>query len=86
MMQDIKDSRNNKIGYMNVLNGRTEVFLNGKGNIGHLDTLKPYEHYAYNARNQKIATWKQFDDCTYDASNRKIGKGDMLLSILIQSV
>ena len=86
MMQDIKDSRNNRIGYMNVLTGRIEVYLNGKGRIGYIDNLNPNEHRAYNARNQKIAKWQKFDDYTYDANNRKIGKGDMLLDLLIQSV
>jgi len=86
MFEDIKDARGNKIGYMNVLTGRKEIYLTGKGKIGYIDNLYQNEHKAFNARNQMIAKWKQFDDCTYDANNRKIGKGNMLLEVLIQSL
>ena len=86
MMQDIKDVNGNIIGYMNVLDGEIDVFLNGKGKIGFINTLYPEVHKAYNSDSLKMAKWYKYDDCTYDAYNRKIGKGDMLLEVLIQSV
>ena len=86
MYEDIRDARGNKIGYMYLLTAKKEVYLNGKGKIGYIDSLYPNEHKAFNSRCQIVAKWKSYDDCTYDANNKKIGKGDLLLEALIQSV
>ena len=84
MREELKDKRNQRIGYLDKqLNGRTTVYDRNNGRLGE---IRPEGHYlvAYDKMNRRMGKWYENDDYTYDANNRRLGKGNMLLSFYFE--
>jgi hypothetical protein len=80
MREELRDKRNQRYGYIDKqLNGQIKV-MDKNGN--RLGEIKPEGSYlvAYDKNFRRLGKWYENDDCTYDANNRRLGKGNMLLS------
>ena len=85
MREDIKDSRNQRIGYIDKqLNGKITVYDKSHNRIGE---IKPEGKrlVAYNKNFQRMAYWDESSDYTYDSSNRRLSKGNILVTLYFQS-
>jgi hypothetical protein len=84
MREVIKDKRGFKIGsYDKQLNGKMIVYDKSGFKIGE---IRPEGTYlvAYDKKFIKMAKWNERDDYTYDKSNRRIGKGNLLLGMYFE--
>ncbi|SCY30719.1 hypothetical protein SAMN02910370_02064 [Lachnospiraceae bacterium XPB1003] len=84
MRQDLKDSRNQKIGSIDSqLNGRSTIYNKVGSKIGE---LRPNGHRleAFDKVGRKIAYWDENTDTTFEPNGRKIGKGNMLVGLFFQ--
>ncbi len=84
MRQDLKDSRNQKIGSIDTqLNGRTTIYNKMGVRIGE---IRPSGHRleAFDKIGKKIAYWDETNDTTYEPNGRKMGKGNMLIDLFFQ--
>lgn len=81
MREEIKDSRSMRIGYIDKqLNGKATIY---DKNYRRLGEIKPEGSYlvAYDSSYRRMAKWNERDDTTYDAMNRRIGKGNLLIDL-----
>lgn len=84
MREEIKDSRRNRIGYIDrQLNGKCTIFDRMNSRIGE---IRPNGHRleAYDKLGKKLGYWDETNDTTYDARNSRLGKGNMLMGFFFQ--
>lgn len=84
MKEEIKDSRRQKIGYIDKqLNGRSTIYDKTSTRLGE---IKPEGHrlVAYNKTSQRMGYWDEISDATFDKSGRRLAKGNTLLSMYYQ--
>ncbi len=84
MKEEIKDSRRQKIGYIDrQLNGKSTIYDKMSSRLGE---IKPEGHrlVAYNKIGQKLGYWDENSDATFDKIGRRIAKGNVLLDMYFQ--
>lgn len=84
LKERLKDKSGRTIGYVETaLNNNTKVFNEKNIRIGE---IKPQGNrlIAYNKMNQQIAYWDQSRNVTFDKMGRKIGSGNILLTLFFQ--
>ena len=82
MKEAVKDKYNNIIGYTETLASEIAVYDKAgykKGSI----SIHPYEHEAY-VKGTRVGVWKKSDDTTYDGHYGRIGKGYLLVNLILQ--
>ncbi len=84
MREDIKNSRNQKIGSIDKqLNGRITIYDKIGSRIGE---IKPEGHklVAYDKASRRIAYWDENNDTTFEPNGRRISKGNILIGMYFQ--
>lgn len=84
MREEIKDSRRNRIGYIDrQLNGKCTLYDKMNARIGE---MRPNGHRleAYDKTGKRLGYWDETNDTTYDARGSRLGKGNMLMGFFFQ--
>ena len=81
MREEVKDKRGRRIGFVEEdLLHRITVLDSYSRRLGRIEP-QGSNMVAYDHVNRKLAIWKKWEDCTYDAQNRRLGKGNLLLGL-----
>ncbi len=84
MREEIKDSKRQRIGYIDrQLNGKITIYDKTNFKIG---DIRPEgkKLVAYDKKGFKFAYWDENQDATFDKSFRKISKGNILVELFFQ--
>ena len=77
----VRNYKRQKIGYVDIETSGKMTVHDASGNK--LGKIKPERNclVAYDRFNNKLGKWKENEDCTYDASGRKICKANVLIGL-----
>ncbi len=85
MQEAIKDARNMTVGYIDRrLNGCMLVYDQRHRLLGEIRPSGS-RMIAYDHGHKQIAYWDKNSDCTYESSFKKIGKGNLLIELLLDN-
>ncbi len=85
MKQEIKDGRNQRIGYMDeYVRGRIKISDKNNNTLGELRVQTNGDVEAFKNTN-KLGFYDKSLDCTFDNRNNKIGKGDLTMQFFFNN-